>query len=318
MASMSALPQPSRPTTNPPTGSLAPLPNPKPRKSPPAADTPRAMSPYQPSKLRTPSSPKPSLARSPLSNSNSTSNLTAIRSASSGRAPESPDKSLRRTISIASFPQPPKAASRPSTASSISGVPGTVPAGTVRPKRGSRLSTGTTSSYRSSKTPSLLNGSGDGKSVLSDVRDPDGSPAHSRSSSAPGSCSTSATTFEDADDTASTARASAKPKESKGNVLVSVRVRPDINTSETPRNHGEWFVDGRQSLISHRGKDGGDYYYGESRYRIQLRSLMTNVSMEQIMFSLHMRIMPKFTIQLPKGWSGGSWRATMGLYLPTE
>lgn len=54
-----------------------------------------------------------------------------------------------------------------------------------------------------------------------------------------------------------------KLKESKGNVLVSVRVRPDLSTGETPRNHGEWGVDGRQSLISHRGKDGGDYYYGE-------------------------------------------------------
>ncbi|KAJ5591774.1 uncharacterized protein N7459_002143 [Penicillium hispanicum] len=261
MASMSALPQPSRPATNPPTGALPPLPNPKPRKSTPAADAPRATSPYQPSKLRTPSSPKPSLAKSPLSNSNSTSNLSAVRSASSGRAPGSPDKSLRRTISIASFPQPPKAASRPSTAASVSGVPGTMSSGTVRPKRSSRLSTGTTSSYRSSKTPSLLNGSGDGKSIPSDARDTEGSPPHSRSSSAQGSCSTSATTFEDADDAAGTGKPSSKPKESKGNVLVSVRVRPDINSGDTPRNHGEWSVDGRQSLISHRGKDGGDYYY---------------------------------------------------------
>lgn len=268
MASTSALPQPSRPATNPPTGSLPPLPNPKPRKSTaPAPDAPRSSSPYQPSKLRSPSSPKPSLARSPLSNSNSTSNLnSAVRSASSGRTPGSPDKSLRRTISIASFPQPPKAGGRPSTASSVTGIPGANSTGSVKPKRSSRLSTGTTSSYRSSKTPSLLNGSADGKSILADARDPEASPAHSRSSSAQGSCSTSATTFEEADDATNTGKTNAKQKESKGNVIVSVRVRPDLSGGETPRNHGEWSVDGRQSLISYRGKEGGDYYYG--RYHL--------------------------------------------------
>ncbi|KAJ5946229.1 hypothetical protein N7454_003068 [Penicillium verhagenii] len=233
MASTSALPQLSRPAANPPTVALPPLPNPKPRKSTPAAgETPRSASPYQQlSKLRTPSSPKPSSARSPLSTSNSTSNLSTIRSASSGRAPGSPDKALRRTISIASFPQPPKAGgSRPSTASSMSGITAT-PVGGVKPKRSSRLSTGTTSSYRSSKTPSLLNGSGDGNSIMAVARDPDGSPGHSRSSSAQGSsCSTSATTFEDAEDSKST-----KPKEIKGNVIVSVRVRPDINQGARPQ-----------------------------------------------------------------------------------
>ncbi|KAJ5780862.1 hypothetical protein N7457_006022 [Penicillium paradoxum] len=258
MASMSTLPQPSRPVTNPPTGSLPPLPNPKPRKTV-CSDPPRAASPYQATKLRTPSSPKPSL-KSPLSTSNSTSNLNTARSASSGRTPGSPDKSLRRTISIASFPHPPKASSRPSTASSISGIQGAPTV--VRPQRGSRLSTGTTSSYRSSKTPSLLNGVGEGKFISSaDARDPEASPTHSRSSSAQGSCSTSATTFEDAED--ATGKSSSKPKEIKGNVLVSVRVRPDNNSGETPRNHGEWSVDSRKSLISYRGKEGGDYFYGE-------------------------------------------------------
>ncbi|KAJ5372113.1 hypothetical protein N7517_004119 [Penicillium concentricum] len=258
MTSMSTLPPSQLSRLPPPTGSLPPLPNPKPRKST-SSDTPRAASPYQASKLRTPSSPKPSL-KSPLSTSNSTSNLNA-RSTSGGRTPGSPDKSLRRTISIASFPQPPKASSRPSTASSLSGIQGAT--SSVRPQRSSRLSTGTTSSYRSSKTPSLLNGSGEGKFISSgDARDPEASPTHSRSSSAQGSCSTSATTFEDADDP--TGKSSSKPKEIKGNVLVSVRVRPDNNNGETSRNHGEWSVDSRQSLISYRGKEGGDYFYGEN------------------------------------------------------
>ncbi|KAJ5899824.1 hypothetical protein N7495_004568 [Penicillium taxi] len=257
----SALPTP-RPATNPPTGSLPPLPIPKSRKSVAGPDGPRAASPFRASKLRTPSSPRPASTRSSLANTNPTSNLTSVRSVSSGLTPSSPDKNLRRRISIASFPQPPKASKRSSTPSSVSGMSVSNPT-SVKPRRGSRLSTGTTSSYRSSKTPSLLNGSGDGKSILpEDVRDPEGSPSHSRSSSAQGSsCSTSATTFEEGEDATGTGKSSGKPKEAKGNVIVSVRVRPDMNPSDSPRNHGEWAVDGRQSLIAHRGKDGGDYYY---------------------------------------------------------
>lgn len=99
--------------------------------------------------------------------------------------------------------------------------------------------------------------------MSADARDPEASPVHSRSSSAQGSCSTSATTFEEAEDAPSTSKVNSKQKESKGNVIVSVRVRPDHSGGETPRNHGEWSVDGRQSLISYRGKEGGDYYYGK-------------------------------------------------------
>ena len=311
---MSALPQPSRPATNPPVGSLPPLPNPKARKSTPAPDTPRAASPYQLSKLRTPSSPKPSLARSPLSNSNSTSNLSAVRSASSGRAPSSPDKSLRRTISIASFPQPPKAASRPSTASSVSGISGTATPGSVKPKRSSRLSTGTTSSYRSSRTPSLLNGSADGKSILADARDPEASPSHSRSSSAQGSVSTTATTFEDADDATGTSKGYPKQKETKGNVLVSVRVRPDGSGGETSRNHGEWAVDGRQSLISYRGKEGGDYYYGECTPFVNCDGELTA---SKITSSRRTKIMRGFMTPRQNAWFGGLWKVIMALFLPT-
>jgi hypothetical protein len=48
----------------------------------------------------------------------------------------------------------------------------------------------------------------------------------------------------------------------KGNVLVSVRVRPDAGSGETGQADGEWMVDGRRSLVSYRGKEGGDYRYG--------------------------------------------------------
>lgn len=50
-------------------------------------------------------------------------------------------------------------------------------------------------------------------------------------------------------------------KDGKGNVIVSVRVRPDGN-ADNGRVDGEWMVDGRRSLIGYRGREGGDYYYG--------------------------------------------------------
>ncbi|KAE8147644.1 kinesin family protein [Aspergillus avenaceus] len=260
---MSALPQPSRPAANPSPGQFPPLAAPKSRKSlPPSSDFPRALSPSQIStKLRAPpGSPRPALNKSALTNS--VSNLTSSQSISGSRTPSSPDKSLRRTISIAAFPQPPKAGSRPSTASSISGIQSLHSSGSVKVKRGSRLSAGTNSSYRSSQTPSLLNGAGDSKSIISiEARDPEASPPQSRSSSAQGSYSTSATTFEDTDDTAGIPKAHMKTREAKGNVIVSVRVRPDVNGTETPKANGEWNVDGRKSLISYSGKEGGDYFY---------------------------------------------------------
>ncbi|ROW18092.1 hypothetical protein VPNG_00062 [Cytospora leucostoma] len=47
--------------------------------------------------------------------------------------------------------------------------------------------------------------------------------------------------------------------DSKGNVVVSVRVRPDADGQD--RSDGEWQVDNRRALIGYRGKEGGDYYY---------------------------------------------------------
>jgi centromeric protein E len=49
----------------------------------------------------------------------------------------------------------------------------------------------------------------------------------------------------------------------KGNVIVSVRVRPDAESNEHGRVEGEWMVDGRKSLVSYRGKEGGEYIYGK-------------------------------------------------------
>lgn len=48
----------------------------------------------------------------------------------------------------------------------------------------------------------------------------------------------------------------------KGNVIVSVRVRPDAGGQDSKAD-GEWMVDGRKALVAYRGKEGGDYFYGE-------------------------------------------------------
>jgi centromeric protein E len=122
-----------------------------------------------------------------------------------------------------------------------------------------------------SSTPSFLNGSGEGKSITS-VRMSDGlvsvgSPTQSRSSSAQDSYSTSATTYDDpADNTPKPETGSSDKRASKhdgkGNVIVSVRVRPGKN-SDGDSPEGEWMVDGRRSLISYKGKEGGNHLYGK-------------------------------------------------------
>jgi centromeric protein E len=100
------------------------------------------------------------------------------------------------------------------------------------------------------------------------------SPPHSRSSSANGSYSTSATTPDEHEDeargrsredkdtsSAPSGRKDSKGKEAKGNVIVSVRVRPDLSSPDGSHSEGEWMVDGRRALIAFRGKEGGDYHY---------------------------------------------------------
>ncbi len=59
-----------------------------------------------------------------------------------------------------------------------------------------------------------------------------------------------------------------KKEEPKGNVIVSVRVRPDAAGDKSSTK--EWLVDGRQSLVAYRGREGGDYYYGKMTIPLQL------------------------------------------------
>ncbi|CRG89858.1 Kinesin-related protein 4 [Talaromyces islandicus] len=271
----SALPQPSRQSTSTPTGSVASLSSTSKLKPSQLASDARRVSSSSPSKLRSPT--RPSLGGGVQSNS--TSSVSSLRSTSGTFATGGAEKGLRRTVSIASFPQPPKANSRLSTASAASstsqtprGSPDLVRSATGTARKKSRLSS-TANSNRGSKASSLHANNGiDGKTVqnLAGIKDSEGltsvsSPPQSRSSSAQGSYSTSATTFDDTEDVGADSTAAGKkgpkPKEAKGNVIVSVRVRPDNGAPEGSRADGEWMVDGRRSLIAFKGKESYDYFY---------------------------------------------------------
>lgn len=89
------------------------------------------------------------------------------------------------------------------------------------------------------------------------------SPPQSRSSSAQGSYSTQATTIDASPISENEGeRGRSIEKEGKGNVIVSVRVRPDAPDSED--NGGlppDWYIDGRRGQMAYQGKDGGSFEY---------------------------------------------------------
>ncbi|KAK3996879.1 kinesin motor domain-containing protein [Cladorrhinum sp. PSN332] len=255
-----SIPRPSRPSNGPPTMALPALPVCKTRKS--TSGLAAASSRSTPT---TPGTPKIGL-RTPSSNLHPpatpapTGALSQPRSASGF---SSAGRTLRKTVSISAFPHPPRADGRISSL-----PPSPLSAGAITSRKG--IKSPTTPTYQTAQsTPSLLNGTGDGKSVsrLGNTRNSDGlisvaSPPQSRSSSAQDSYSTSATQYEDAELSKSDASAAGKRSskmDGKGNVVVSVRVRPDAAGND--QAEGEWMVEGRKALISYRGKEGGDYLY---------------------------------------------------------
>lgn len=260
------LPRTTRPSNAPPTTALPALPMPKTRKSMGSLPTPAVekSAPSTPrSGLRAPSvSGLPNAAVQSL-----TPGLLQPRAVSGINGA---GKTLRKSVSINSFPQPPRSDSR------VTSLPPSPLSNGAPSSR--KLKTPTTPNYTfGSSTPSLLNGTGEGKSVARPgQRSSDGlisvaSPAQSRSSSAQDSYSTSATQYDDMGDLGpksglgiSTDSGSAKrlsKTDGKGNVIVSVRVRPDAG-GQDHKTDGEWMVDGRKSLVAYRGKEGGDYFYG--------------------------------------------------------
>ncbi|KAI8632295.1 kinesin-domain-containing protein [Xylariaceae sp. FL1651] len=249
------LPRPRGPN-DPPTSALPALPVSKSRKSTGGITSPSRASGTPRSGLRAPSAATihsgPPLSPAP----------TMALPIPKGAGVNSAGKSIRKTVSINSFPQPP---------SRTASMPPSPLSGMVTPARRTRTPQLTPKiGFQSTGTPSFLNGGGEGKSLLggAGARNSDGlisiaSPPQSRSSSAQDSYSTSATTYDDPADMngASTReRRTSKGLDGKGNVIVSVRVRPDAGGS-SGNTEGEWMVDGRKSLVAYRGREGGDYYY---------------------------------------------------------
>ncbi|KAL5596880.1 hypothetical protein BROUX41_006436 [Berkeleyomyces rouxiae] len=248
---MTTLPRPTRPTLGPPTGALPAIPMPKTRKSTiglSSAAAAAASGPTTPrSGLRAPSSSMQSPTRSSIN-----ANATA--------------KTLRKTVSINSFPQPPRGDNRSNS------LPPSPLFASDLSKRNSTRKSKTSMGSPLSSTPGFSSYANDAKSAsTTGNRTSDGfisvsSPPHSRTSSAQDSYSTSATTYDDptdisqnTQDTMASASTGGKKSDGKGNVIVSVRVRP-TNTS-ADKNDGEWVVDGRSSTISYNGKEAGDYTY---------------------------------------------------------
>ncbi|TLD22751.1 hypothetical protein PspLS_07613 [Pyricularia sp. CBS 133598] len=244
----------------PPTSALPALPVGKTRKaaggivapSRSASSTPRSGLRAPSTSFLPPSTPAPTTA------------LPQPRSVSGIVGPGT--KTIRKTVSINSFPQPPRGDS-----GRASLPPSPLSSGASAPRRPKTAISADT--HNSGTTPSLLNGSEGIKSVrTAGARSSDGfisvgSPPQSRSSSAQDSYSTSATQYDDVTDgtqnKSSTGGESKRTSkiDGKGNVIVSVRVRPDAGSNDHGRTEGEWMVDGRKSLISYRGKEGGDYFY---------------------------------------------------------
>lgn len=292
-----AIPRPSRPSYGPPTTSLPALPTTKTRKSTGAIPT------IADSKIGLQTTLPKSGQRAPAAAATQTSPITPLSTTSLPKLRSTPGvnaagKTIRKTISINAFPQPPRSGVRTTSLPPSPLSAGVIPAGpstkNVDPKNSadaSPISPGNqklrrtkqsispgNANYGGNSTPSLLNGSGDSKSISGGpgARGSDGllslpSPPQSRSSSAQDSYSTSATNYDDATEgprgrqssEAINDQRSPKAVEGKGNVIVSVRVRPDANgNGERNKTDGEWMVDGRRALVAYRGREGGDYYYG--------------------------------------------------------
>jgi len=292
-----SLPRSSGPSHGPPTAALPALPVGKTRKSTGGLAAPASKS--------TPSTPKsglraPSTTFLPPTTPAPTTALPqprAVSAVTNGAA-----KTIRKTVSINSFPQPPKQETRVSSL-----PPSPLSNGAIPPRK---MKTPSNPNYSLGGTPSLLNGTGEGKSVArAGQRTSDGvisvtSPTQSRSSSAQDSYSTSATQYDDFEGPSQKSNSTdANEKrlskaDGKGNVVVSVRVRPDANGQDHSKTEGEWMVEGRKSLVSYKGKEGGDYYYGEISLFI-LQSAEANIV--QIMFSRPTIITLEYTTILRSG-----------------
>ncbi|KAE9971773.1 hypothetical protein BLS_004316 [Venturia inaequalis] len=264
------LPRPARPSLGPPNTPLPSLPVSKSRKPPANNPTTPSESRRESGSLlpttgiaqRAVSSALPQRPPSGKKNHGSTSTLP-------GGTPN-PAGKLRKTISIGAFPQPPTSGgtspdgplSAPSQRHSDVGTRGTSGLKKRSEESSLRQSAMRQSSMRTtsySNGTSFLNGGGGNAVSLMSLP----SPPASRSSSPPDSAIEN-------DGEEPRGRSTAEEdklfdekhgKDGKGNVIVSVRVRPDQAPSERDQSDVEWLVDGRHSHIAYRGREGGDYSY---------------------------------------------------------
>ncbi|KAL5121820.1 Kinesin-like protein kip2 [Pleosporales sp. CAS-2024a] len=280
------LPRPSRPSFAPPTGPLPSLPVAKTRHS----NMGIAQRPSSSSLLPSPSAANRAVSSSalsyrPASRHDNPPSVPTLTADGSPAGPLPPGKSLRKTVSIGAFPQPPRYIGKSAPNSPLSAS--TTPGGDVVDQRLSSVSRASVPSRNNSlkkprmsniggargllpksplSPPSLLNGSADSVAVdTAHVSLP--SPPQSRNSSPQGSYATSATTFDEGggdDDVKgrmdNKAASNSLPKDGKGNVLVSVRVRPDVGAKDS-KQEMEWDVDNKQALIAYKGREGGNYTY---------------------------------------------------------
>ncbi|KAF3052938.1 hypothetical protein E8E11_001861 [Didymella keratinophila] len=271
-----------RRTIAPPTGPLPSLPMPKQRSAN-----------ASPAGLRTPSSGLPSPSNRAVSYSNSPFRPGSAKHITSPSVPTLADehatnsqpqgKSLRKVVSIGAFPQPPKHGMRtpssPLASSAVSlngdsvdqrlstGSKASIPSrrsSLKKPPRASNIGGGRGLLPKSPLSPpSFLNGNGSAESVAVDTSHLSlPSPPQSCNTSPNGSRSTSATTIEEGDDEARGRKNKSDGESgSKGNVIVSVRVRPDAGPKDGQQEK-DWDVNGKRHMVTYHGRDGGgDYIY---------------------------------------------------------
>jgi centromeric protein E len=289
---MTTLPRPSRPSIAPPTGPLPSLPVAKSRVSNVGSASRLPSSSLLPSPaVASRAVSSSALPQRPTTKSHSsfTHTLPTLTADDSPTGPLPPGRTLRKTVSIGAFPQPPRhggrSTSHPPSPLSASSTPN---GHTLDQRLASVTSKAPTPSRKSSlqkprasnvggrgllsksplTSPSFLNGSGESVAVASAGHLSLPSPPQSRNSSAQGSYATSATTIEDIGDDEPRGRTdsimadgTSLPKDGKGNVLVSVRVRPDVGVKDG-KQEAEWEVDNKRALVAYRGREGGDYIYG--------------------------------------------------------
>ena len=172
--------------------------------------------------------------------------------------------SPRKSISINSFPNPPQR-NMSGRVTSMPPSPLSTPKAGIASPMGSPVRSTRIASHQL-KRPSMSNMTArysrdrdSGVAFLSGTSTTGSdhlSPPASRSSSAQDSYSTVATTVDAEEKRGRSGNDERVEKEIKGNVIISVRVRPD--GPEDGKNP-DWLVDSRAGVVGYRGKDGGTY-----------------------------------------------------------